>query len=62
MFKKLKTMVMAVKSEIMVYQRILKDSRTPRLAEWLLGISVGYVLLPYPLTLLRFHGKSNLDE
>jgi len=49
MFKKLKSMVKAVKTEIKVYQLILKDRRTPRLAKWLLGISLGYLLMPFDI-------------
>lgn len=38
-----------LKREIRTYQLVRKDSRTPRLAKWLLGIAVGYALLPFDL-------------
>ena len=38
-----------LKREIRTYQLILKDRRTPRGAKWLLGIAVGYALLPFDL-------------
>lgn len=32
-----------------LYQRVLKDSRTPRLAKIFLGLAIGYLLLPFDL-------------
>ncbi len=49
MLKKIKSVVKDIKSEIRVYQLVLKDKRTPRPAKWLLGISVGYLLMPFDL-------------
>jgi uncharacterized membrane protein YkvA (DUF1232 family) len=49
MFKKLKSMVGTIRTEIKVYQLVLKDKRTPRLAKWLLGISIGYLLMPFDI-------------
>lgn len=37
------------KRKIGVYQHVLKDDRTPRIARWLLGIAVVYVLSPIDL-------------
>lgn len=37
------------KHELFVYRRVLKDQRTPRLAKILLGLAVGYALLPFDL-------------
>ncbi len=39
----------SLKKEIRIYQVILKDHRTPKLAKWLLGLAVGYALLPFDL-------------
>src|SRR4030095_11798044 len=39
----------AIKREIRVYQCILRDSRTPWYAKGVLGLAVGYLLLPFDL-------------
>ena len=49
MFARLKTIGRALKHEVRVYQLVLKDERTPRPAKWLLGLAVGYTLLPFDL-------------
>ena len=36
-----------LRREIRVYQLVLQDSRTPRLAKWLLGFAVAYLLMPF---------------
>jgi uncharacterized membrane protein YkvA (DUF1232 family) len=38
-----------LKRELKVYQLIGKDPRTPKPAKWLLGLAVGYTLLPFDL-------------
>ena len=38
-----------MKQEIKVYQLVLADRRTPRTARFLLGLAVGYALLPFDL-------------
>jgi uncharacterized membrane protein YkvA (DUF1232 family) len=38
-----------LKRELRVYQLVLKDNRTPKLAKWLLWLAVGYTLLPFDL-------------
>jgi len=45
-FKRLKALANQIKNEIKLYQLVLKDSRTPRSAKCLLGLAVGYLLLP----------------
>lgn len=37
------------KREIKVYQLVLRDRRTPTLAKLLLGVTIGYALLPLDL-------------
>ena len=49
MFEKLKAVAQNLKREIKVYQLVLKDNRTPRLAKILLWIAVGYTLLPFDI-------------
>lgn len=49
MFKQLKDFSSSIKREIKFYQLVLADSRTPRLAKILLGLALGYLLLPFDL-------------
>ena len=49
MFDRLQTIGTALKRELRVYQLVRKDPRTPKPAKWLLGLAVGYVLLPFDL-------------
>lgn len=49
MFEKLKVAASSLKKEIRVYQMVIKDSRTPKLSKILLGLAVGYVLLPFDI-------------
>lgn len=49
MFEKLKNIAKKLKQEIKVYECILKDSRTPKLPKFVLGMAVGYTLLPFDL-------------
>jgi len=46
---KLKTIGKTFKRELRVYQLVLTDPRTPKLAKFLLGLAVGYALLPFDL-------------
>ncbi len=49
MLDRLKTVGKTLKHELKVYQLVLRDSRTPKPAKWLLGLAVGYTLLPFDL-------------
>ncbi len=49
MFDKLRSIGKNLKQEIKVYQLILKDPRTPKIAKFLLGLAVGYALLPFDI-------------
>ena len=49
MFCKLKFIARDLKRDFQVYQLALKDPRTPRLAKILLGVAVGYAVLPIDL-------------
>lgn len=49
MFARLKAVGRGLKREIRVYQLILRDPRTPRLAKLLLWLAVGYALLPFDI-------------
>ena len=48
-FERLQSLARRFKHELRVYQLVLKDQRTPRLAKWLLGIAVAYALSPVDL-------------
>ncbi len=39
----------SLKRELKVYQLVMKDSRTPRAAKIVLGLAVGYALMPFDL-------------
>ena len=39
----------SLKQELSVYRLVYKDPRTPRLPKLLLGLAVGYALLPFDL-------------
>jgi uncharacterized membrane protein YkvA (DUF1232 family) len=49
MFERLRAMGKTLKSELTVYRLVLMDPRTPRAAKILLGLAVGYLLLPFDL-------------
>ena len=49
LFDHLKAVGKTLKRELQVYQLVLKDVRTPQPAKWLLGLAVGYALLPFDL-------------
>jgi len=47
--EQLQSIAQAFKHELRVYQFVLKDPRTPRLAKICLSLAVGYALLPFDL-------------
>lgn len=49
MFDKLKSVGRNLKHELRVYQFVLKDKRTPKISKILLGLAIGYLLLPFDL-------------
>lgn len=49
MFDKVKSVGRVLKREIKVYQLVLKDNRTPKLAKFLLWLAVGYTLMPFDI-------------
>jgi len=49
MLDRLKAISQRFKQELRVYRLVLQDPRTPKLAKWLLGLAVGYALLPFDL-------------
>ena len=49
MFEKLKSLGHDIRRQIKVYQMVMKDSRTPKLSKILLGLAVGYLLLPFDI-------------
>jgi uncharacterized membrane protein YkvA (DUF1232 family) len=48
-YDRLKAAGRAFKRELRVYQFVLRDPCTPKLAKILLGLAIGYVLLPFDL-------------
>jgi len=48
-FERLRKIGKTVKTEISVYRLVMKDPRTPLLAKLLLGLAVGYLLLPFDI-------------
>ena len=49
MFTRLKSVSRSLKRELNVYRLVLRDGRTPRPAKLLLGMAIGYLLLPFDL-------------
>jgi uncharacterized membrane protein YkvA (DUF1232 family) len=49
MLEKLKSISRNVKREFKVYQLVAKDQRTPKAAKWILGIAIGYTLIPFDI-------------
>jgi uncharacterized membrane protein YkvA (DUF1232 family) len=49
MFDRLKSIRRDLKRELKVYKLLLKDSRTPKLSKFLLGLALGYTLFPFDI-------------
>ncbi len=49
MMDRFRNLAKMLKREIRVWQLVRKDPRTPRLARILLGLAIGYALLPFDL-------------
>jgi uncharacterized membrane protein YkvA (DUF1232 family) len=49
MLQRLRSTAKRLRQEIKVYQLVLKDPRTPKLAKILLGLALAYALLPFDL-------------
>jgi uncharacterized membrane protein YkvA (DUF1232 family) len=48
-FERSKQMARLFKRELIIYQRVLKDERTPARAKIFLGLAVGYLCMPFDL-------------
>ncbi|HSH72021.1 MAG TPA: YkvA family protein [Methylophilaceae bacterium] len=49
MKQKLRQIAQNLKAEFQVYRLVLRHPLTPRPAKWLLGLAIGYVLMPFDL-------------
>ncbi len=49
MLERLRAIGRNLNREIKVYQLVLADKRTPTLAKFVLGLAVGYALLPFDI-------------
>ena len=49
MFRRLQSFARTLRREIGVYRRVLRHPRTPWTAKLLLGLALGYLLLPFDL-------------
>ncbi len=48
-FERSKEIVRSFKRELIVYQRVLRDDRTPKAAKLFLGLAIGYLCMPFDL-------------
>jgi uncharacterized membrane protein YkvA (DUF1232 family) len=48
-FERSKKIARSFKRELLVYQRVLRDERTPLPAKWFLALTVGYFCMPFDL-------------
>jgi uncharacterized membrane protein YkvA (DUF1232 family) len=49
MWEKMRAVAKRTKREVQVYQRVLRDPRTPLPAKLFLGLAVGYIMMPFDL-------------
>jgi uncharacterized membrane protein YkvA (DUF1232 family) len=49
MWEKMRAVAKRAKREVQVYQRVLRDPRTPLPAKIFLGLAVGYIMMPFDL-------------
>lgn len=49
MFSGLQATYRHLQEHLSVYQQMVRDPRTPRLARWLLASAIGYLFLPFDL-------------
>jgi uncharacterized membrane protein YkvA (DUF1232 family) len=61
-FEKSKEIVRSFKRELIVYQRVLRDGRTPGRTKFLLGLAIGYVCMPFDLVPDFFPVIGHLDD
>jgi uncharacterized membrane protein YkvA (DUF1232 family) len=48
-FERSKEIARSLKRELIVYQRVLRDERTPFIAKLFLGLAIGYLCMPFDL-------------
>ena len=48
-FERSKEIARSFKRELIVYQRVLRDERTPSRAKFLLALAIGYLCMPFDL-------------
>jgi uncharacterized membrane protein YkvA (DUF1232 family) len=48
-FERSKEITRAFKRELIVYQRVLRDERTPLVTKLFLSLAIGYLLMPFDL-------------
>src|SRR5213596_970235 len=48
-FERSKKITRSFKREVIVYQRVLRDERTPVVAKLFLGLAIGYLCMPFDL-------------
>ena len=49
LFEQARAFTRAIKHELRVYQCVLRDERTPWYAKAVLGLAIGYLLMPFDL-------------